>query len=238
MASDRTHHVEPNGSPAYSERFDTVLRFHQPGLAPVSVGKFAWHIRADASPAYPNRFWKTFGYYEGLAAAATESGWCHIDPSGAIAYTQRYAWCGNFQGERCTVRHEDGLYSHITALGHAAYGKRWSYAGDYREGISVVQGAAGLSSHVDANGSLTHDRWFVDLDVFHKGFARARDERGWTHVDRHGEPVYSRRFACVEPFYNGQARVETFDGALEVIDEVGRSVVVLRPPGLGAAAQS
>ncbi|MEZ4226804.1 MAG: hypothetical protein R3B13_38030 [Polyangiaceae bacterium] len=64
--------------------------------------------------------------------------------------------------------------------------------------------------------------------MFHKGFARARDEHGWTHVDAQGCPAYSRRFQAVEPFYNGQARVERFDGGLEVIDEGGVTLVELR----------
>ena len=60
---------------------------------------------------------------------------------------------------------------------------------------------------------------------------RARDARGWTHVDRDGRPAYTARFAMVEPFYNGQARVERHDGALEVIDERGDTLVALREPG-------
>ena len=75
-----------------------------------------------------------------------------------------------------------------------------------------------------------HGVRFLDLDVFHKGCARARDEDGWTHIDATGRPLYARRFAAVEPFYNGQARIERFDGGLEVIDEAGCRVVELRPP--------
>ena len=77
---------------------------------------------------------------------------------------------------------------------------------------------------------MVHGRWFMDLDVFHKGFARACDLRGWHHVDMRGEPLYSGRFRQVEPFYNGQARVEEFSGALSVIDESGRILLELRKP--------
>jgi hypothetical protein len=82
---------------------------------------------------------------------------------------------------------------------------------------------------MDASGRLVHDCWFLDLDVFHKRFARARDEDGWFHIDVRGTPAYRRRFASVEPFYNGQARVERFDGGLEVISEAGETLVELRP---------
>lgn len=230
VAPDGSHHITQNGTAAYAERFDAVLKYHAPGLAPVVRRGEAWHIRTDGSAAYARRFMKTFGYYEGYAAVEAKDGWHHITPEGQDVYADRYAWCGNFQGGRCAVRQMDGRYLHITGDGQPAYAERWRYAGDYRDGIAVVQARNGRSTHIDLQGRLLHDQWFVDLDVFHKGFARARDEDGWMHVDIQGKPIYTRRFAAVEPFYNGQARVERFDGGLEVIDESGRTIVVLRPP--------
>jgi hypothetical protein len=109
-----------------------------------------------------------------------------------------------------------------------AYPETWCYAGDYKDGFCVIQSDAGLCTHLDLSGKPLHGNWFVDLDVFHKGFARARDGEGWMHVNLHGTPVYARRFAAVEPFYNGQARVERFDGGLEVINEQGQGLVELR----------
>ena len=229
VSVDRTHHVL-NGDQFYAARFDEVLKFHEPGLAPVRRGDAAWHIHPDGGTAYAHRFSRTFGFYEGLAAVAAKDGWHHIGPSGAEAYPHRFAWCGNFQERRCAVRHSDGTYLHITVDGMPASPDVWRYAGDYRDGHAVVQAPDGRSTHVDHAGKLTHARWFLDLDVFHKGLARARDEGGWTHVDAMGRPVSLRRFASVEPFYNGQARVETLDGGLEVIDEMGNPIVRLRDP--------
>lgn len=226
-----THHLR-EGAPVYAERFDEVLKFHAPGLAPVQRGGAAWHIFPDGRAAYPRRFRRTFGFYEGLAAvidAEREPGWHHVLPSGDDAYPQRYTFCGNFQGGLCTVREENGAYLHIRPSGEPLSRERWRYAGDFRDGMAVVQADSGLSSHIAEDGRLVHGRWFLDLDVFHKGFARARDEAGWMHVDRAGQPVYKRWFAAVEPFYNGQARVERFDGGLEVIDESGAAVLELRP---------
>jgi ubiquinone/menaquinone biosynthesis C-methylase UbiE len=227
VAPDGTHHIL-NGSPLYTERFDQVLKFHEPGLAPVLRGSDAWHIQPDGSEAYSRRFNRSFGFYEGLAAVVSSSGWHHIRPDGTDLYGARYAWCGNFQGGRCTVREHAGRYFHLKADGTPAYGSKWRYAGDFRDGVAVVQSDHGRSTHIDLDGEPIHDEWFLDLDVFHKGLARARDEGGWTHIDNHGRPIYRRRFAAVEPFYNGQARVERFDGGLEVIDESGRQVVELR----------
>jgi len=227
-APDATHHTL-EGRPVYDARFDEVLAFHEPGLAPVRRGREAWHIDTRGLAAYSRRFHRTFGFYEGRAAVVDGQGWRHILPDGTDLYPERYAWCGNFQGHRCAVRDSEGLYLYLTPEGRPASGSRWRYAGDYREGIAVVQDGSGLSTHVDIKGVPLHGRGFLDLDVFHKGFARAREAKGWTHVDRRGLPISPRRFAMVEPFYNGQARVERFDGGLEVIDETGRTVVETRP---------
>jgi hypothetical protein len=228
VARDGTHHVV-DGRPAYAPRFQRVLKFHAPGLAPARDESGAFHIIPDGREAYAQRYLDTFGFYEGRAAAREEGGWTHVLPDGRSLYVERYAWCGNFQEGRCTVRTREGRYLHITLDGSAAYGERYRYAGDFRDGAAVVQRDDGRSTHVDPEGRPLHGRWLLDLDAFHKGYARARDEDGWHHVDEFGRPAYGRRFAAVEPFYNGQARVERFDGALEVIDERGKTLLELRP---------
>jgi len=229
VSSDGTHHVL-DGEPMYAARFDLVLKFHEPGLAPARDRSGAFHIRPDAAAAYPARYVRTFGFYEGLAAVEAHDGWLHVQPDGSPLCETRHAWCGNYQEGRCTVRAADGGPYHVDTTGRPAYADRWRYAGDYRDGLAVVQRSDGRSTHVDRAGRPIHGRWFEDLDVFHKALARARDARGWTHVDCRGEPVYSRRFAMVEPFYNDHARVERSDGGLEVIDPTGRAVVALRGP--------
>ena len=223
-----THHVR-DGVPLYAERFDEALKFHSPGLAAVRRGGEAWHIGIDGAAAYDRRFRRTFGFYEGLAAAVAPDGWRHIRPDGTDLYATRFAWGGNFQGGRCTVREFGGTYLHLTPGGVPAYDARWRYAGDFRDGIAVVQSDDGRSTHIDPRGEPIHGVRFLDLDVFHKGCARARDDDGWMHIDVAGRTLYRRRFAAVEPFYNGQARVERFDGGLEVIDETGAPVVEPRP---------
>jgi hypothetical protein len=229
VSADRTHHLR-GGQPLYSTRFTEVLSFHPPGLAAVKDGTGAFHIDAAGHPAYERRFTRTFGFYEGLAAVEREEGAFHIRPDGGELYPERYGWCGNFQEGRCTARERtaNAVYLHLDATGLPVYPERYAYAGDYREGLAVVQERSGLHLHIDLAGKPLNGRRFLDLDVFHKGYARARDARGWHHVDRTGEPVYTRRFATVEPFYNGQARVEREDGALEVIDEWGETVCTLR----------
>ncbi len=229
ISEDASHHVYRGGS-AYSSRFREVLKFHEPGLAPVLDGSGAYHITPDGLAAYEPRYVRTFGFYEGRAAVHSEDGWVHILPEGNPLYEKRYTWCGNFQEDRCAVRLVGGDYLHITGDGSVAYGERYRYAGDFKDGYAVVQREDGRHTHIDASGVPLHGQWFQDLDVFHKRYARARDSEGWHHVDMMGKPLYRERFKSVEPFYNGQARVEGFDGSLSVINESGLLVLELRRP--------
>lgn len=230
ISPDATHHQAADGRPLYPARFDEVLKFHAPGLAPVRDASGAYHITADGREAYQARHLRTFGFYEGHAAVQSESGWFHIRPDGSPLYQERYAWCGNLQNGLCPVRDYDNLYFHITGDGARPYNQRYRYAGDFRDGFAVVQRDDGKHSHIDTQGILLHGKWFLDLDVFHKSHARACDMGGWHHVDLSGTPLYQERFKEVEPFYNGQARVESFNGSLLVIDEAGNEVLQLREP--------
>ena len=229
ISEDASHHLHGD-RPAYAERFREVMKFHEPGLAPVLDASGAYHITSDARPAYEPRYVRTFGFYEDRAAVQSESGWFHIFKDGSPLYRARYAWCGNFQENRCAVRLPGGGYFHIADDGAPAYEERYRYAGDFKDGHVVVQSEHGRHTHIDASGNQIHRKWFQDLDVFHKGYARASDSAGWYHVNMRGEPLYEVRFKNVEPFYNGQARVEGFDGSLSVIDELGGTVLVLRSP--------
>jgi SAM-dependent methyltransferase len=229
LAPDGTHHLA-DGEQLYSARFAEVLTFHAPGLAPVRDSSGAYHIDPSGTPAYARRFRRTFGFYEGRAAVEDESGAHHIDVRGQDVGSRQFAWCGNFQGGRCTVRDAGDRYFHVGEDDEPAYAERWRYAGDFREGAASVQVDTGMHHHIDVNGRRINGRDFIDLDVFHKGFARARDATGWFHVRRDGRPAYDPRFAAIEPFYNGQARCERFDESLIVIDEAGRELLRLREP--------
>ncbi len=102
--------------------------------------------------------------------------------------------------------------------------------GGLSRGAACAQDADGGYVHIDRRGVPLYEKRFLDLDVFHKGLARARDSGGWHHVDRSGSQAYVRRFAAVEPFYNGRARAETEDGELLLISERGETLHILRRP--------
>ncbi|WP_423909864.1 methyltransferase [Candidatus Spongiihabitans sp.] len=210
-----------------------VQSFHAPGLAPICFDNKAWHISIDGETAYGRTFRNAFGFYENLAAVNDERGWFHIHPDGVSAYAERHSWCGNFQGGRCVVC-TGGRYYHIDPEGHSPYSQTYAYAGDFREGCAVVTNADGLCGHILANGTPAHPHRYRNLDVYHKGYARAQDENGWTHIDRSGMPAYENRYSSVEPFYNGRALTQTFNHKTLLINELGDAVVVIKDPAPSA----
>jgi O-methyltransferase/methyltransferase family protein/WG repeat protein len=231
VAPDATHHVRTHlgtQESAYPFRFLKVLPYHFPGLAPAYDETGAFHIDVEGQAAYPQRYLKSFGFYQKRAAAESSQGAFHILPDGQALYSARYAWCGNYQQNFCVVRDREGAYFHIDLEGKKAYSASFRYAGDFREGYATVQNEKGLLTHINCKGELLHSQWFLDLDVFHKGYARAKDRQGWFHINAQGQPLYPHRFAMIEPFYNGFARVEKMSGSLLIINEQGTDIHQLK----------
>lgn len=223
----RTHHTT-GGAPLYTKRFSEVLKFHELGLAPVKDQSGAYHIDKQGLPAYGARFKRTFGFYEGLSAVESEQGAFHIRPDGKPAYQGYFSWCGNFQGGFSSVRKFDGSYCHINSSGEALLEKTFLYVGDFKDSIAVVCNHEGLSSHINKKGDYLHGRWFEQLDVYHKGFARAKDSQGWFHIDIRGQEIYSERYLDLEPFYNGVAHARDPQGNFILINEMGHIVKEIR----------
>ena len=223
VSDDNTHHLL-NNKPLYKKRFTHVLKFHQPGLAPVIDNSSAYHIKVNGEPAYSKRFIRTFGFYFDKAAVITEDGWSHIDARGELIYTEKYQWVGNYQNNICMVRNKDGHYFHIDHHGNRLYNEDMLYAGDFRDDIAVIRKQNGLCTHIYSNGKLIHNKYFIDLDVYHKGFARARDKKGWFHINLDSKPCYKHRFMMIEPFYNGFALVEDFEFNKLIINEKGEVI--------------
>ena len=222
-----THHLK-GGDPFYTKRFLKVLKYHALGLAPVLDREGAYHIDVAGNSAYSPCFKRTFGFYEDRAAVESAEGWFHILPDGTPLYKQRYAWCGNFQEGCCPVRSFQGQYFHINLEGLPLYVDRYAYVGDFKDSIAVVCDEKGQHTHIDKEGRFIHSGWFNQLDVFHKGFARAQDEQGWGHINKQGQFIYEDRYATIEPFYNGIAHVKDFKGRLCLIDEEGKVVKMIR----------
>ena len=229
VSPDETHHLV-DGAPAYDARFLSVLKFHAPGLAPVLDASGAYHIDAEGRAAYSHRFIRTFGFYDGRAAVESKTGWYHILTDGSQLYPENYLWCGNFQQNYCCVKDHEGRFFHIDRDGKRAYSRSFKYAGDFRDGYASVQDDLGLYTHIDFSGRELHGQKFLDLDVFHKRFALAKDGKGWVHINLQGLPAYQNRYKNIEPFYNGVARVETHSGALHLINERGQLLSALRDP--------
>ena len=201
---------------------NTSFKFHEPGLAPVYDVSGAFHVNLKHKPAYTRRFLKTFGFYDKLAAVQANTGWFHITASGLDAYKERYKWCGNYQEGFCVVRDKKDHYFHINTKGYPIYREKYEYAGDFKDQIAVVCNKDGMSTHINAKGEHIHNQWFQQLDIYHKGLARAYDNHGWFHVDTEGKAIYDHKFKNLEPFYNGIAHAQDHDGNILLIDEQGK----------------
>ena len=227
VSDDGTHFVL-NDEKLYGRSFIEALKFHAPGLAPVKDESGCYHIDINGSALYGRRYLRTFGFYCNRAAVIDKEGWVHIDDKGARVYDEKFAWAGNFQEDKCTVRSIIGCYFHIDAMGRRVYEEVYSYAGDFKDGVACVRLHSGFFIHIDGCGAPINDKHFLDLGVFHKNYATAKDERGWHHIDKAGDALYRERYQLVEPFYNGFALATNFEGSKVVIGEAGEIVHEIR----------
>ncbi|MFT7234166.1 MAG: hypothetical protein ACI8TA_003396 [Cyclobacteriaceae bacterium] len=224
--SEDSRHFTHQGEILFNTSFLDVLKFHEPGLAPVKDEKGAFHIDVKGNPLYAERYSRTFGYYCNRASVVNKGQWFHLDQYGIRVYNQSYQWTGNYQDDICTVRENDKYY-HIDLSGTRIYKDNHKYAGDFKDGIACVKTTSGFFRHVRNTGEYLNESAFLDLGVFHKGFATARDEGGWHHIDFSGKELYKKRYSSIEPFYNGNALVTDFDMSKHVIDERGKIVTVI-----------
>ena len=213
------------GKPVF-KKFKSILKFHEPGFAPVEDECGWYHIDSDGNPLYTERYERTFGFYCNRAAVTSNDGCFHIGTDGSAVYAERYDWCGNFQENICTVRTAN-KYFHIDLNGKSLYADRYLYAGDFRDGIACVKCFDGLWRHIKSDGTFLNGKGFLDLGVFHKNIAPARDEKGFFHSDINGNPLYIERYMIIEDFYNGFALVTDFNWNKKVINEKGEEIVKL-----------
>ena len=185
VSMDMRYH-EINGIQMYEERYDEVLSFHAPGLAPVRKGERWFHITPGGKKAYAGDFDRTFGYYYGLAAVTDHGKWFHINPDGNPVYSDRFKWAGNFQENLCVVMDTEGYFYHIDSCGKRIYDEKYRYAGDFHEGAAAVQGDDGQFFHITKDGLKLNSSVFLEAGAFHKGFAAVRDDKGWFHCNREG----------------------------------------------------
>lgn len=217
ISFDETHHLL-DGKPLYDTRYTRVMSFHD-NIAPVELDDTAFFINIDNQKLFNRTFVKAYGFYEGMSAVCDKNGWFHIDTNGSEVYAHRYAWVGNFQENLCVVRDHDNNYFHITRNGECLYNMNYSYTGDFKYSIAVVINKEGKATHINSKGDTFHNKYFEELDIFHKGFAIAKDSRGYFHINKNGDELYSDRYQKLEPFYNGVALATSYQNQKVIIDE-------------------
>ena len=85
VSKDRRYHTIL-GKPLYRERFEEVMSFHEPGLAPAKKGNEWFHISQDGIRNYGVSFDYVWGFYSGLAAVNKDGIFYHVTPEGRPAY--------------------------------------------------------------------------------------------------------------------------------------------------------
>jgi len=217
ISLDETHHIKED-KPLYKTRYSRVMSFHN-GIAPVELDNKAFFINLHNKKLFDRVFFKAYGFYEQLSAVKDIGGWFHIDINGNDIYQERYSWVGNFGEDKCVVKDFNNNYFHIYSNGKKVYTQHYKYTGDFKYGIAVCINKDGKSTHIDNKGNILHGKYFDELNIFHKGYAIAKDSKGYVHINKKGNELYSKRYKKIEDFYNGYALATTFENNKIVLSE-------------------
>jgi hypothetical protein len=224
VSEDATHFLY-EGNKIFDGQFVEILKFHAPGIAPVIDQSGAFHIDENGNDLYEERYNRTFGFYCKRAAVIKNNKWFHIDEKGKRIGQNQYAWSGNFQEDSCTVRDLKNNYFHIDLNGNRCYTENYNYVGDFKDGIACIKLENGNFKHINNKGIFINDKEFLDLGIFHKNYATAKDINGWFHIDKTGLEVYKQRYLLIEPFYNGFALVTSSGNQKSIINEQGKVIL-------------
>jgi hypothetical protein len=82
----KTHHIKPDGTEAYPQRYWSVGNFSE-GFAAVEDLEGWFHIKPDGTEAYPQRYWSVGNFSEGFARVEDKSGWYTINTKGEYLKT-------------------------------------------------------------------------------------------------------------------------------------------------------
>ena len=211
------------------------LKFHKEGLAAVQCEErlennqiqIYWkHINLEKHFFYKEKYFRTFGYYFEQAAVNNFNQECyHIDKEGNRIYQENYSWVGNYQQSLVAVRLNND-YFHLNKVGKRYYDTDYRFVGDYKDDYAAVKMQNGYYNFINTDGKeLYHETKFLDLGVFHKNIATARDCDGYFHIDKQANSLYKERYLQVEPFYNGFAVVTNIDYSKKIISETGQKVI-------------
>lgn len=145
------------------------------------------HHLHGGTPIYERRFDCVRPFrFPGLAAVSDDSGAYHITLLGDPAYTERYAWAGDFAEGVAPVRNPDGRYLFIDEEGKPIAFETYLYATGFSEGSAVVYHETLGATHITTAGELLYGDWYYDARPFSGGRAYVRDESGWLFISPDG----------------------------------------------------
>ena len=243
-------HIEEGICPGWypiQECAENILKFFEKDLQcenslalAVSHDAFVARLIGAFMREYPADSW--FDYYEGiiLYRIGTETyAWYNgksVSISEALSNDRivisgyrenRLEWVGEACEGIRTFRDVNGKYGHLTEQEHPITNERFDYAGDMKYSLTVVGNEGKGFTYLTDLGQYPIDKWFLECTPFHKGYATARDSKGWYHIDLSGNQLYSERYAYAEPFYNEVALCRDFEGNWYLVHQEGGSEIII-----------
>ena len=151
-SSDGWHHVWPDGSDLYRERYGWCGNYQQGRCTTRLPGGEYMHIDPSGSPAYPGRWRYAGDFREGAAVVQGEDGRStHIDLFGRAVHGRWFLDLEPYHKGMAAARDGAG-WMHVNAGGQPVYRRRLARVEPFYNGQARVECLNGTLQVIDENG--------------------------------------------------------------------------------------
>lgn len=172
---DTAYHINIEGMPAYSQRYEKCYNFYQ-GLAAVKLKNTFFHIDTHGLPAYQDRFTWVGNFQEKRCVVNQDGQFYHIDSEGRPIYPQRYEYVGDFK-EGIAVVYKAGLATHIDTQGQYLHTTWFKQLDVYHKGFARAEDKQGWF-HINKKGEALYSERYKEVEPFYNDLAKVQTHAG------------------------------------------------------------
>ncbi|MDR0612962.1 MAG: WG repeat-containing protein [Dysgonamonadaceae bacterium] len=183
------YHIDSNGKPLYSERYNRTFGYYC-NRAAVIQGQTRFHINEQGERAYLQNYAWTGNFQENICTVRDFDGnYFHIDLQGKRIYTENYLYAGDYKDGIACVKQSDGFCKHIDTNGNPINSKEFLDLGVFHKNFGTAKDKDGWF-HIDKQGNAAYSERYSAIEPFYNGFALVTQfDDGKVIINEQGEKV-------------------------------------------------
>lgn len=169
------YHINKQGFPVYTERYQQTFGFYE-GLAAVEEQAGWMHIDVKGQAAYSHRFAWCGNFQESLCPVKDKISnyYYHVNQNGQRIYSENYHYVGDYRDGIAVVCNKDGLHTHIDKKGNYIHNNWFLGLDVFHKSVARAKDKYGWF-HINKLGEPLYTRRFKVIEPFYNNIAHVED---------------------------------------------------------------